>query len=129
MIPFLSIPFCFIFLCLAPGAPPENVTGHHTSSTSISVRWGEVPADKQHGNIVNYTVIYKDSEGGAEMKKGVDSPARETELTNLARYTEYSIKVLAATVKGDGPPSEAIIVRTDEDGKYKEKTIKSLMQS
>ena len=100
-----------------PGAAPENVRGRNTSSTSISVEWGEVPADKQHGNIVNYTVIYKESGGGAEMEKLVDSPAHETELTNLKRYTAYSIQVLAATVKGDGPRSETITVWTDQDGK------------
>lgn len=128
-LPLLSIPFCFIFLCSVPGAPPETVEGHNTSSTRIKVKWGEVPTDKRHGNIVNYTVIYKLSEGDPEMKKVVDSPTRETVLTNLTRYTAYGIQVLAATVKGDGPRSKTIIVWTDEDGKYKEKNIKSLLQS
>ena len=128
-IPLLSIPFCLFILCSVPGAAPENVKGHNTSSTSIGVTWGEVPADKQHGNIVNYTVIYKESNGGAETEKLVDSPTRETNLTNLKKYTAYSIQVLAATVKGDGPRSNPITVWTGEDGKYKEKNIKSFVQS
>ena len=107
-----------------PGAAPENVRGHNTGSTSISVSWGDVPADKQHGIILSYLVIYKELEGGEEREKRVNSPAREIELKELEKYTDYSIQVLAATLKGDGPRSNPITVRTDQDGKYKEKNIK-----
>ena len=99
-----------------PGAPPVPVRGHNSSSTSISVTWGEVPADKQHGDIIHYTVIYEKKEGGTEKRKTVTT--RTAELKDLEKYTEYSIKVLAATIKGDGPPSDPIIVRTDQDSKY-----------
>ena len=40
------------------------------------------------------------------------------ELTNLKRYTEYSISVLAFTGGGDGTLSDNIISRTLEDGRY-----------
>ena len=118
----------FIVLCSVPGAPPQPVEGHNTSSTSIFVMWGEVPADKQHGKIHNYTVIYKMSRGDAETENRVVSLARQIELKYLTEYTEYSIQVLATNMKGDGPPSAAISVRTDQDGKYmyKEKGIKFL---
>jgi len=39
-------------------------------------------------------------------------------LTNLKEYVNYSIAVFASTVKGDGPSSDSIIVRTDQDGKF-----------
>ena len=112
-----------------PGAPPENVSGRHIDSTSILVTWGEVPRDKQHGKILEYAVIYETSEGGAQREKRVGSPTRRIELTELKEYTEYSIQVLAATVKGDGPRSEHISVETDQDGKYKERNITFLVQS
>ena len=123
--------FVFIVLCSVPGAAPENVRGHNTSSTSILVTWDEVPADKQHGKILKHTVIYKESEGDAEMEKRVDSPARQIELKELKTYTAYSIQVLAATVKGDGPRSETITVWTDQEGtcKYKEMNVKFLAPS
>ena len=117
-----------IILCSVPGAAPENVRGHNTSSTSISVTWGEVPADKQHGKILRYLVIYKESEGDAETMERVDSPSRRIELTKLIKYTVYSIQVLAATLKGDGPRSNPITVWTDQDGKYEENNIKFLVQ-
>ena len=92
--------------------------GDNTSSTEILVQWDEVPADKQNGEILHYTVIYRKTKGGeAEKRKQVRSPTQNVQLTNLAEYTYYSIKVSAATVKGDGPPSEPIQVRTDEDSK------------
>lgn len=112
-----------------PGAPPENVSGRHIDSTSILVTWGEVPRDKQHGKILEYAVIYETPEGGAQREKRVGSPTRRIELTELKEYTEYSIQVLAATVKGDGPRSEHISVETDQDGKYKERNITFLVQS
>ena len=107
-----------VFFFLEPSSPPENVQGHNSSSTSISVKWDEVPAEKQNGEILNYTVMYGKTGGGeAEKRKQVNSPSRNVQLTNLAKYTSYSIRVLAATVKGDGPPSNPIQVRTDEDSK------------
>ena len=114
-----------------PGAAPQPVEGHNTSSTSILVTWGEVPADKQHGKILEYTVIYKKSERDDETKKPVVTPSaefnsRQIMLTGLTEYTSYSIQVLAVTVKGDGPRSEPITVWTDQDSKYKEKSIQFL---
>ena len=124
-----AIVLFLIVLCSVPGAAPENVTGHNTSSTSIEVTWGEVPADKQHGTILRYTIIYKETEGAADTEKRVNSTARRIELQELMKYTAYSIQVLAATLKGDGPRSKNITVWTDQDGKYTEKNIKFLAQS
>ena len=112
-----------------PGAAPQPVEGHNTSSTSILVTWGEVPADKQHGKILEYTVIYKKSKRDDETKVVTPSDefnTRQIMLTRLTEYTSYSIQVLAATVKGDGPRSEPITVWTDQDSKYKEKSIQFL---
>ena len=92
--------------------------GHNTSSTDIFVQWDEVPVEEQNGEILHYTVIYRKTEGGeAEKRKQVNSPTRNVQLTNLTKYTYYSTRVLAATVKGDGPPSDPIQVGTDEDSK------------
>ena len=112
----LAFLICNFLHCSEPGAPPQSVTGHHTSSTSISVSWGEVPADKQHGDINSYTVTYKKIPGGTDKSKTVT--VKTAELDGLEKYTNYSIKVLATTMKGDGPPSEPITVSTDQDSKY-----------
>lgn len=116
MISFLMLS-SFIHLCPVPGAAPQNVRGRNTSSTSILVTWGEVPADQQHGGIINYTVIYKELMGGAEVEERVYHPKRSLELTQLEKYTKYIIQVLAATIKGAGPRSVPITVSTDQDSK------------
>lgn len=109
--------YSLFLVCSAPSAAPVNVHGHNSSSSSIRVKWGEVPANKQHGKILRYTVIYQDLKVGTDRQKHVICPTREVELKNLAKYTDYSIRVLAATAQGDGPASVPIIVRTDEDSK------------
>lgn len=80
------------------------------------VQWDEVPEDKQNGEILQYTILYRKTEGGEQKTSQVNS--RSVKLTGLAKYTFYSISVVAATVKGDGPGSSTITVRTDEDSKY-----------
>ena len=107
----------FIFTLLVPGAAPSNVRANFTSSTSILVEWDEVPKDKRHGIIQYYTVIWKrvEKEQGSEHR--VVASVQQYELTNLIKYTEYSIQVLAATRIGKGPESNPIVTRTDEDSK------------
>ena len=107
----------FIFTFSVPGAAPSNVRAKNTSSTSILVEWDEVPEDKQHGTIQYYTVIWKRVQGGGRQERDVYNSMQQFELTNLVKYTEYSIRVLAATRIGKGPASIPIVQRTDEDSK------------
>ena len=107
-----------IFTFAVPGAAPSNVRANFTSSTSILVRWDEVPKDKRHGITRYYTVIWKRAQGADPPEtRNVDAPMKQFELTYLAKYAEYSIQVLAATRIGKGPPSIPIVQRTDEDSK------------
>ena len=108
----------FIFTFSVPGAAPSNVRGQFTSSTSISVKWDEVPDDKRHGEIQHYIVFWRRVPGVyPKKKKKIIAPLRQFNLTDLVKYTNYSIQVLAATLIGEGPPSIAIVRRTDEDSK------------
>ena len=113
---------CFLFVLSVypePNAPPSNVQGRNTSSTSILVQWGDVPAADQNGIILSYTVTYKALPGGTPKTKVVIAPTTEVTLTDLNEFTNYSITVFASTVKGAGNDSEPIIVVTDEDSKLK----------
>ena len=113
---------CFLFVLSVypePNAPPSNVQGRNTSSTSILFQWGDVPAADQNGIILSYTVTYKALPGGTPKTKVVIAPTTEVTLTDLNEFTNYSITVFASTVKGAGNDSEPIIVITDEDSKLK----------
>ena len=45
--------------------------------------------------------------------KQVEAPALELKLTGLKAKTNYSITVMASTIKGHGPTSPAIYVVTE----------------
>ena len=45
-------------------------------------------------------------------------PSRNISFTRLEKYTNYTIQILAFTVKGDGNRSEPTVVITDEDSKF-----------
>ena len=110
-----SINFC----SSGPNAPPSNIHGHNTSSTSILVQWDDVPAADQNGIILSYTITYKALPGGNPRTKVVfNAETRQSILTGLNKYTNYSITVFAATAKGDGNVSAPIVVVTDEHSKF-----------
>ena len=48
----------------------------------------------------------------------MNGSVRQTEFINLKEHVNYNITVFASTVKGDGPASNPIVVRTDQDSKY-----------
>ena len=95
---------------------PQNVRGRNTSSTSISVSWDEVQAELQNGIITSYNITYQsltENDNGFVQASLND---RQANVTGLKEFVEYSISVVAFTVKGDGPPF-VFIVRTDQDSK------------
>ena len=106
---------CFL---TEPSAPPANVTANAVNSTSILVRWGQVPVLDQNGVIVSYTVTYRSLRGGSEQTKNVNSSANQATLTGLNEHTRYNITVLASTAKGGGIKSIPIDVITEEDSKF-----------
>ena len=108
---------CSFSIFTEPNAPPTNVQGHNTSSTSILVQWGNVPAADQNGIILSYTVTYRALPNGSPLTKIVSAPTTKVTLTGLNEYTNYSITVFASTVRGDGNVSAPIFVITDEDSK------------
>ena len=110
--------FLFSFYYTEPNAPPENVRGRNTSSTSILVQWDDVPQLDQNGIILRYIVAYMTLPAGTPKIEVVDTPTKQVTLTGLKKYTNYSITVFASTFKGDGNVSEPIIVITDEDSKF-----------
>ncbi|XP_068726162.1 phosphatidylinositol phosphatase PTPRQ-like [Montipora capricornis] len=99
----------------APGAPPSNVRGHNTSSTTILVQWDEVPIERQHGEIISYTVIYWRTKDAGERQEENYVQELEATLQGLEKYTDYNVEVLASTIRGRGPHSHLITVRTDQD--------------
>ena len=79
--------------------------------------WDEVAADKQNGIITGYTITYESQTQNDDGSVSVGPDDRQKNLTNLKEYVNYNIEVFAFTVKGNGPTSSPIVVRTDQDSK------------
>ena len=76
------------------------------SSGIIQVIWEPVPKASRNGIITKYIIRYKDLVRDKINELEVAALAQKAFVTGLSLYTEYSFHVLAATVKGYGPPSE-----------------------
>lgn len=86
-----------------PKSGPVNVEANATSSTTIVVKWGDVPREHQNGLIEGFKVYY-----GAmprlpfQYKKISSNSTFTTTLTELRKFEQYHVQVLAYTRLGDG---------------------------
>ncbi|NWS94695.1 SDK2 protein, partial [Mionectes macconnelli] len=101
-----------------PSSGPSNVSALATSSSSLMVRWSDIPEADCNGLILGYKVMYKEkgSEGRAQFWLAEGNASHSAQLTGLGKYTLYEIRVLAFTRIGDGAPSRPpILERTLDD--------------
>ncbi|XP_041430116.1 protein tyrosine phosphatase receptor type D S homeolog isoform X32 [Xenopus laevis] len=109
-----------------PSGPPRKVEVEAVNSTSVKVSWRSPVANKQHGQIRGYQVLYVRMENGEPkgqpMLKDVmladaqweydDTTEHEMIISGLQPETAYSITVTAYNTKGDGARSKPKIVST-----------------
>ncbi|KAL1423418.1 hypothetical protein MTO96_021173 [Rhipicephalus appendiculatus] len=97
--------------------PVHEVTAKATSSTTVVVSWGPVPRAHRSGVLEGYRVVYQAARESAPMRKHIESNATfTTTLTELRKYTTYTVQVLAYTRVGDGALSlPPVAVTTFED--------------
>ncbi|CAM4647931.1 unnamed protein product [Lepidochelys olivacea] len=101
-----------------PSSGPTNVSALATTSSSMLVRWSEIPEADRNGLILGYKVVYKekDSDARARFWPAEGNASRSAQLAGLGKYVLYEIRVLAFTRIGDGAPSSPpILERTLDD--------------
>ncbi|XP_042623958.1 protein sidekick-2-like isoform X4 [Cyprinus carpio] len=101
-----------------PSCGPTNVSAFATTSSSILVRWFEVPEPDRNGLILGYKVVYKekDSDSPLQFWTVEGNASHSVQLTGLGKYVLYEIQVVAFTRIGDGRPSSpSILERTLDD--------------
>uniref|UniRef100_A0A673YU70 Sidekick cell adhesion molecule 2 n=1 Tax=Salmo trutta TaxID=8032 RepID=A0A673YU70_SALTR len=101
-----------------PSCGPTNVSAFATTSSSILVRWGEVPQTDRNGLILGYKVVYKDKGSDSVPQYWVveGNTSHSVQLSGLGKYVLYEIQVLAFTRIGDGRSSRpSILERTLDD--------------
>lgn len=102
----------------APSSPPLKVQARMLSASTMLVQW-EQP-EEPNGQIRGYRVYYTtDSHLPLSMwQKHNTDDSHLTTVGSLITGTTYSIRVLAFTSVGDGPPSDIIQVKTQQGGTY-----------
>lgn len=102
-----------------PSSGPLRVDANATSSTTIVVRWSEVPKKAQNGQIEGFKVFYgaPGTSGIPVLQKTIgNNKTFTTTLTELKKFVIYHIQVLAYTRLGDGSLSmPPIRTQTEED--------------
>ena len=99
-----------------PGAGPREVNATSTSSTTILVSWGPIDKKDENGLIEGYKVYYGGKSVPFQYKNIKSNTTMQTTLTELRKFTDYTIQVLAYTRIGDGSLSTPPIqVTTYED--------------
>ncbi|XP_068808955.1 receptor-type tyrosine-protein phosphatase F isoform X19 [Struthio camelus] len=98
----------------APSSPPLKVQARMLSASTMLVQW-EQP-EEPNGQIRGYRVYYTtDPHLPVSMwQKHNTDDSHLTTVGSLITGTTYSIRVLAFTSVGDGPPSDIIQVKTQQ---------------
>lgn len=101
----------------APSSPPRRVQARMLSASTMLVQWE--PPEEPNGLVRGYRVYYTpDSRRplSAWHKHNTDAGLLTTVGSLLPGIT-YSLRVLAFTAVGDGPPSPTIQVKTQQGGR------------
>uniref|UniRef100_A0A672TXY9 Protein tyrosine phosphatase receptor type Q n=1 Tax=Strigops habroptila TaxID=2489341 RepID=A0A672TXY9_STRHB len=104
----------------APSDPPKDIVYRNLTSTSVMLFWS--PPQKPNGNILYYSVYFKNNSGifiqnfTSYGNNSNDSMSQSAVLDDLAKYSHYTLWLTASTAFGDGnKTSEIIDVYTDQD--------------
>ncbi|XP_067002094.2 cell adhesion molecule Dscam1 [Anabrus simplex] len=115
-----------------PDMPPQDLRCSALSPQSVRVRWDPPPPENRNGVIEGYKVFYRNvnrkqgGSGDVEIKKTTNL---ETNLHGLAKYTNYSVRVLAYTSAGEGVRSAPVHCTTEEDVPGPPEQIKTLVMT
>ena len=100
----------------APSRPPDVIFPYNTTSKSLIVKWSHVPKQYFNGKPTGYNISYYPATFEWNVRfVTVDYKTNSTELSNLAAFTIYVIKVAAVSSGGVGPRS-MISVQTKDAG-------------
>ena len=86
------------------------------SSTSIFLRWGPVPPQFKNGIIKGFKVEYQENEPNATAEIIERRLINWVILSDLKKFTVYSVRVRAFTTIGIGPEYYSTVL-TAQDGK------------
>lgn len=101
--------------------PPEDIRCVALTSQSLQVSWQPPPSHHTNGLLQGYKLNFEQVMENIGLLSNDDIETRKTTaltivLSNLRKFTNYSIQVLAFTRMGDGSLSSPSFCQTEEDG-------------
>jgi hypothetical protein len=94
-----------------PDGPPENFKIDIINASSIKLTWSSPPIEKCNGIIKGYKISIKENDKQL-VSLVVDSKPEYKIINNLNSGKKYSIRILAYTINGTGPPTDWLIAKT-----------------
>ena len=104
-------------LISVPDDPPSNIRAIGTEPTVIKAHWLPVSNETINGIGLGYKLALFTAAGENTRNYTLNASVLSLEITGLEIWTNYSIKMSAFTIVGDGPWSDALTEDTDEQGK------------
>lgn len=101
------------FIVLEPSAAP-NITEVNATSTSLELRWDELPVSESNGEILGYIIHYQQLPDGVNMTQNISETS--ISLMDLKPFSTYEFTIAAYTLVGLGPYGPFYQEQTDEDG-------------
>lgn len=98
-----------------PTGSPREVRLDSPSSTEVVVSWAPPPESERNGELLGYKIFYKVENDSEEMMEAVPATPTAYTITDLRRFTKYTIQLLAFNPAGDGPRSQSLPVHTQAD--------------
>ncbi|GIZ03857.1 down syndrome cell adhesion molecule-like protein Dscam2 [Caerostris extrusa] len=114
-----------------PGQAPSDVKCLSPTSQSLHISWSAPPPSSIHGVLQGYKVLFRPAEtlAGDEEYEERTVSEQEIKLTNLHKFTNYTVIIMAFTQKGFGVRSDSIFCSTLEDVPGPPADIKAVVMS
>ena len=108
-----------------PSSPPISVGISVINSTALIISWDYVPEADKNGIIINYKINVSlgllSTLTDSFLITISDGLARDAVISNLTKWSYYTMKIAASTIKGTSNYSSNVTIRTAQDSKYIEK--------
>lgn len=99
----------------APAGPPTNLSVEFQTPDVVALTWSPPVANLRRGRVLRYTAqLYKVEDHSAPVGER-NVTVNKAVFVGLEENTEYSFHVRAFTIRGAGPPSDKLIIKTDRD--------------
>ena len=106
-----------IFAPLVPSLAPKFIAAHNKSSTSLIVKWSQLPGECFQGEPIGYNITYYPVDFKSDkLFVTANYILNSTVLSNLTVLTMYVINGSAISSRGIGP-ANTMKARTGAEGK------------